>query len=161
MIPFLACGELSKWLGNQDVRCKQGKFVIDFRSSQVRHMLLCIHLTVMKNALKNVLHCIKLLQSLHRLDNSFIIGYSTSLTQYLTYSTSLPQDTFDLLYFNFFSLIEMFINVYGQIYGCMEHCIKDLSVKTTAGAQSRRKLLMLIYSTQTSIANLKGVYPSY
>lgn len=79
-----------------------GKFVIDFRWSQVRHMLLCIHLTVMKNALINVLHCIKLLQSLHRLDNSFIISYSTSLTQYLTYSTSLPQDTFDLLYFNFF-----------------------------------------------------------
>ena len=30
---FLARGELSRWLGNQHVRRKQWKFVIDFRSS--------------------------------------------------------------------------------------------------------------------------------
>ena len=75
-----------------------GKFVIDFRSSQVRHVLLCIHLTVMKNALINVLHCIKLLQSLHRLDNW--LQHLPDTVSYLLHE--LPLHTFDLLYFNFF-----------------------------------------------------------
>ena len=87
-----------------------GKFVIDFRSSQVRHVLLCIHLTVMKNALINTYYT-----ALNFCNHSIglIIGYSTSLTQYLTYSTSYH--CIPLIYFTltFFSLIEMFINVYG------------------------------------------------
>ena len=54
------------------------KFVIDFRSSQVRQGHLCIRLMVVKNVL------IRLPMK------------ETSLTQYLTYATNLPQDACDL-----------------------------------------------------------------
>ena len=58
VVQFLARGELSGWLSIRMSGVNNGKFVIDFRSSQVRQALLCIHFkVVVKNALvkqKNV-----------------------------------------------------------------------------------------------------------
>ena len=96
--PFLAPGELSEWLGNQDVRRIQWKVcnrfpIVSNSAGAFMHSLNgreeCSYSDEIVKR-KNVLHYI-----CNHCTGS-IIRYITSLTQYLAYSTSLPQDTFDL-----------------------------------------------------------------
>ena len=94
--PFLARGELSGWLENQDVRRKQWKFarfpIVSSSVGAFLHSLMVVKEYSYSDEMvkqKNLLRCTC------NYPIVLIIRYITSLTQYLTYSTSLPQDTFD------------------------------------------------------------------
>ena len=94
---FLAHGELSGLLGNQDVRHKQWKVCNQFSiiSSSADTFMHSLKLMVIKNVLNhNTERCITLhLQPLYRLDN--LLYHLPDTVSLNIYSTSLPQDTFD------------------------------------------------------------------